>query len=295
MTMVPFPPDVSWIQEGRSLEVEAIAPGQSTARLMGTPSQGTVDEEASVVMSEVSEIQDVESRVRLLEVYVPHARQAFRDRELRYPFTNVAYGSSLTVLPGSMELAKSAAELTELVSRGGPSAKEFEVRATRALRRLVGGWAVCVGFPREDTELYGGMEKAVMGFRKLLEKERGDFLPDCWPPGGDDGLDAIFLLGRSWGGPLVLLQSKNSSFEIKHLPTEFLRMSDICHTWFGRPIAKGRAVVPVYAVNSVLTHEMKECVYAAGNECHIIDAVDILLAESLPADQPRYGESLLVM
>jgi hypothetical protein len=40
---------------------------------------------------------------------------------------------------------------------------------------------------------------------------------------------------------------------------------------------------------------MKERVYATGAKCHIIDAVDIIVAETLPGSQPREGELLEVL
>jgi hypothetical protein len=293
--MVPFPQDVSWIQDARALEVEAVNPGASSTQLAATPSLGIASDEEDVMMSEVDDVQDIEGRIGLAPRYVPHAREAFEDRGMTYPFEISDYKASLVVIPGFEELAANAARLSEMVTRGGATAKEFEVRATQALHRLIGGWAACVGAPRKHAAQYGGLEKAIRGFRAMLDKERGDYFPSPCAAGGDDGLDAVFILGRSWGGPVVFLQSKNSSFCIKDIPQEFARQQDICHKWFGRRIGDGRAVIPVFAVNSVLTHAMKEQIHAAGWRCHVIDAVDILLAESLPEAQPRHGEALLVM
>lgn len=293
--MLPFPPDVSWIQDGRALEVEAVDPGRSSFQIMAAPPSGTSPEEESVVLTDVGDVQGIEQRIDRLSRYVPHAREAFEDRGLAYPFSISNNKDSLQVTPGLESTARKVAELSEMVAYGGQVAKEFEVRATKALHRLVGGWAVCVGAPRRQKEQFGGLEKAIRGFRAMLRKEVGEHFPLPCAPSGDDGVDSFFILGRDWAGPLLFLQSKNSVFSIKDIPQEFSRRLDICLNWFGKHIGLGRAVIPVYAVNSVLTHEMKERIYAAGSGCHVIDAVDIIVGETLPGAQLREGELLEVL
>jgi hypothetical protein len=100
-------------------------------------------------------------------------------------------------------------------------------------------------------------------------------------------LDAVWILGRSWGGPILALQAKNAEFSITDLPQEFMRISEVLLPWFGRRIDQRRATVPIYAVNTVLTTEMKEKAFeACGGQrgLHILDAVDVLLAEQSPKD-----------
>lgn len=68
--------------------------------------------------------------------------------------------------------------------------------------------------------------------------------------------------------------------------------------WFGRPIDQRRSVIPVYAVNTVFTSELKEGVFraaGAGRGYHVIDAVDILHAENLPRTFRRTRDFLHIM
>jgi hypothetical protein len=97
----------------------------------------------------------------------------------------------------------------------------------------------------------------------------------------------------------MYLQSKNSPFDIRNVPGEFLRVSDTILHWFGRRVDQGRSLICVYAVNTVFTAEMKEWAFAAaGGQArgyHILDAVDILLAESAAEACVAQRDLLLVM
>src|SRR5262249_5335398 len=115
-----------------------------------------------------------------------------------------------------------------------------------------------------------------------------------YPPAGDLGADAIWILGKEWGGPIVYLQAKNSAFSIRALPPEFHRVRDILHEWFGRRM-DSRALVKVYAVNTLLTKQLKERASSAGSELHLLDAADILGAENLTADYQTLRDTLTLM
>ena len=154
-----------------------------------------------------------------------------------------------------------------------------------------------MGAPRKPKSKYAGVEPAISAFRGMLSQEVGDYFPgEC--KGGDFGADAIFILGRAFCGPLLFLQAKNTPYDIHNIPDEFLRTSDILCSWFGRRIDGVRDVVRVFAVNTVFTNEFKERAFRAGGPsggCHIIDAVDILLAETTTEESIRGAQTLTIM
>ena len=80
---------------------------------------------------------------------------------------------------------------------------------------------------------------------------------------GDHGADGFIILGRGWGGPIVFFQAKNTNFNLKDPPEEFSRIPEVLQDWFGRRWNQHRAIIPVLAVNSVLTLEMKADIYQA--------------------------------
>lgn len=294
----PFPQDVGFIQNGRMLEIEAVEHGMALNEFSTAPDTGPIDfDDEKVAFEPVDDIQETDERLALLSQYVTYSRRAFDDRGMTYPFKVSEHGDSLCILPGCREIAEKVAELGRMVSVGNPTAKRFEVRATTALHRLVGGWAVCVGAPRKPKSKYAGVESAISGFRGMLSQEVGGYFPgEC--KGGDFGADAIFILGRAFCGPLLFLQAKNAPYNIHDIPEEFLRTSDILCSWFGRKIDGVRDVVRVFAVNTVFTNEFKERAFQAGGPsggCHIIDAVDILLAESPAGEKLRGAEILTIM
>jgi hypothetical protein len=86
----------------------------------------------------------------------------------------------------------------------------------------------------------------------------------------------------------VFFQSKNTSFSLKDFPEEFARMPEVFNDWFGRRINKFRTVVPVCALNTILTVEQKERIAEARDPLggHIVDAADILSVELSVADHP---------
>jgi hypothetical protein len=277
--------DLSFIQNGRQMEIDAIESGR---RLL---------KDDSAALKPEDDIQETAERARVLDKYLPHAEAAFRERQLTYPFQRSTNRDSLAVIPGRGHFAGKCVELTELVGRSNAadtSAKRFEVRAVQALHRLIGGWAVCVGSPREDGT---GAERAVTAFRRLLEAEKGDHWRAAYPAGGDFGADAFWILGRSWGGPVMYFQAKNTAFSLRNAPPEFLRISEVLREWFGRRIDQRRAVVPVYAVNTIFTRGLKERVFEAGGGkgYHVLDAADILYAEALPRNFKTTRDWLRVM
>jgi hypothetical protein len=279
--------DLSFIQVARDLEVEAQEGGRRRSEFSVYPF-GSIEipigtDDSPIALEPMDDILETEDRVAALAMYLPYARRAFQDRGMVYPFAEIKPGSRLQANAGMELEAQRCAELSRLPGLGGSVAKGFELRAVKALHRLIGGWAACVGSPRHART---GPKRAITRFRSLLVAEAGDEHP-TYPPSGDFGLDAVWIMGRSWGGPIVCLQAKNAEFSITDLPQEFLRLSDVLFPWFGRRVDQRRAIIPVYAVNTVLTIETKERVFeAAGSPrgLHIVDAVDILLAENSTDD-----------
>jgi hypothetical protein len=285
-------PDLSFIDNARPMEVEAVDPGRRSNQITiepvlvsaDSPSGDEIDEAAQIMFSPAEDVQETEERLSWLNDYVPHATKAFKDRDLIYPFDLSTHGDSLKVRKGMEDLAQKCAELVEMRRKNGTPAQNFEKRAAKALHKFIGGWAVCVGAPRMEENL--GPKKAVEKFRGMLTNECGPWLPTPWPPNGDFGADALWVLGRKWGGPIVFLQVKNSEYNPKDPPNEFLKISHVLSHWFGRPINQHRKVIPVLAVNTILTQELKEQAFACAEPSgfHLLDAVDIIYADALPND-----------
>jgi hypothetical protein len=275
-----FPTDLSFIERGRGAEIEAVEGGRTGMEFSTAPDlpNALAFDEKTIAFRPVDDILEMEEREMALSEYVPYAQRAFADREIAYPFGRREYTSRLEVLPGLETVAEKCADLGRMVGIGNRTAKDFEVRAVKALHKLMGGWAVCLGSPRQEAT---GPERAVRKLRELIPRERGDFFRSEYPANGDLGADAIWILGRSWGGPIVYFQAKNSAFSIRDIPGEFMRPSDVLLDWFGRRIDVSRRLIMVYGVNTILSTEMKERAFQAssGNGCHIIDAVDIVHAE----------------
>jgi len=279
-------PDLSFIQTARALEVEAVEGGRVLSEFSLDPDAAANSEEARVLGRAVDDIDEIEERARALQEYVGHARRAFEQRGLTYPFDMSSAGDSLDVLPGHKPMALQVAELSGIVSQGLPVAKDFEKRAFRALQGLVGGWGVCVGAPRDDGR---GPEDGIRRFRGLLQPwEFGQDWPAAFPASGDNGADGFIVLGRGWGGPVFFFQSKNTSFSLKSFPEEFARMPEVLDDWFGKRLNQRRTVVPVCGLNTVLTVELKERIAEARGPLagHIVDAVDILGVEVGTVDHP---------
>ena len=288
----PFPIDVTFIQDGRLLEVEAFDSGRRSNQIAAVPDEGLLSLAAD------DDIVETEERIKTVATYVPYAQAAFDGRDLKYPFRQSLEGDSLRPLEGMEAFAKRCSELSDLVGKNnyeGRLAKLFERRAVEALHRFIGGWAVNVGAPRDDRS---GPKKAVRRFREILGNDRGDFVPTAYSKAGDLGADGVWVLGKVWGGPIVFLQAKNCPFSIRDIPEEFNRAADILYEWFGRRIANCRTVIRVYAVNTLLTSTLKDRVFQAGGggSCiHVLDAADILAAEELPSNYKDLRDELTLM
>ena len=272
-------PDLSFIETARALEIEAIEGGRALSEFSLDPDIPATPEDARVLGRPVDDAEEVSERVRALEEYISLARVAFQQRGLIYPFAPSAAGDSLDILPGHKDRARQVAELSRIVSLSHPVSKEFERRAFKALQSLVGGWGVCVGAPRDDGR---GPQEGIKRFRSLLEVwETGTDWPASYASSGDNGADGFVVLGRGWGGPVVFFQSKNCSFSLKNFPEEFARMSEVFVDWFGKRVDHGRTIIPVCAMNTVLTVQIKERIAEARGPFrgHMIDAVDILGTE----------------
>jgi hypothetical protein len=279
-------PDISFIDEGRELEVEAVDCGRSTSEFTFAPGSANFvaevaegDEEA-VHGRPVDDILEVGERLENLPKYVRLARSAFRQRGLTYPFEIDESHQALVPNLGQQQFAEKVAQLSCIVRHGNPEAAKFEKRAFRALHRLMGGWGVCVGAPREHGGI--GAEKAIRHYRQLLlDYEQSGEWPQDFGTNGDHGADGFLILGRTWGGPIAFYQSKNTGFDLECHPEEFSRIPAISADWFGKKVNTTRRIIPVLALNTVLTIELKERIYAERGEAgvHIIDAVDILATE----------------
>lgn len=294
--------DLSFINEGRVLEVEAVDEGRGVSEFTLAPGSAGfgvnagASEEESLFWRPVDDVMDVDDRSADLPRYVALAEAAFRQRGLVYPFAVDDSGDSLAIVPGRKQFASAVAALSRIVRHGNPAAAAFEKRGFRALQKFVGGWGACVGTPRQQEGM--GAEKSTRRYRQLLlQHEAGTHWPPDFSPNGDNGADGLLILGRGWGGPIVFYQSKNTGFDLEAHPEEFSRIPAIAHDWFGKRVNKGRRVIPVLALNTVLTIEIKERIYEERGElngAHMIDAVDILAAEHPPADHVTTRSGCLV-
>ena len=143
-----------------------------------------------------------------------------------------------------------------------------------------------------------GAEKAIRQYRSLLQTENRSQWPADFSPNGDAGADGFLILGRSWGGPIAFYQSKNTGFSFDAHPEEFSRIPGIAEDWFGKKVNHGRRIIPVLALNTVLTIELKERIYAERGEyygAHIIDVVDILAAEEVASDHVSCKAECIVL
>jgi hypothetical protein len=272
--------DLSFVEEARVLEVEAVEGGRPASEFTFAPAWSENDEELPVVGRAVDYALETEERLRLVREYVPYACRAYNQRGLTYPFKPTAAGDSLEVTPGGERLAKRVAELSGMIGKSAPVAKHFEEVGFRALQKLIGGWGACVGAPRRGRGL--GAERAIRRFRGYLtECESGDQWPEDFAPNGDHGADGFLILGRGWGGPIVFYQAKNTNFRLDDHPEEFARIPAICLDWVGVRHTQQRSVIRVFASNTVLTLEKKHEIYTARGDsgAHMIDAVDIAMVE----------------
>jgi len=280
--------DLSFIDEARAVEVEAVDAGRSTSEFTLAPGpanfEGDVGEgnEEMLLGRPVDDVLEVGERLKDLPRYIDLARLAFQQRGLTYPFELDDSRQALQVSLGLSQFASKVANLSRVVRHGNPDAAKFEKRAFRALHRLIGGWGVCVGSPRETAEM--GAEKTIRQFRSwLVPHEQGSQWPADFSPNGDNGADGFLILGRGWGGPVAFYQSKNTGFDLWSHPEEFSRIPAIAEDWFGKKMNAGRRIIPVLALNTVLSIDLKERIFAERGEhgVHIIDAVDILAAENV--------------
>jgi hypothetical protein len=275
--------DLSFISSARAIEVEAVEGGRPQNEFTFDPGTVDNDEEVPVLGRSVDDAEETEERVGLIRQFLGYARNAYAQRGLIYPFQTSAGGDSLEIVPGYENVARRCADLSGMIRKGQHVAKQFEETAFRALQKLIGGWGVCVGAPRQSGH---GPKQAIEGFRRsLMNWEAGGSWPDDFAKNGDHGADGFIILGRAWGGPVVFFQAKNTNFDLKGHPEEFARIPEILNDWFGRRWNHYRVIIPVFAVNSVLTLEKKEEIYEArgtGAGVHILDAVDILCAEITP-------------
>lgn len=295
--------DLSFIDEARALEVEAIDTGRSTSEFTFAPGQtslageiGESDEEPLYGLP-VDDMLELDERLKQLPRYIEIARTAFMQRGLTYPFEIDDSRQSLTVRAGLEPFASSVAALSRVIRHANPDASKFEKRAFRALQKLIGGWGVCVGSPRATPGM--GAERTIRHYRSLLlPHEQGSQWPEDFSPNGDNGADGFLILGRRWGGPVAFYQSKNTGFDLQSHPEEFNRIPSIAQDWFGKKVNLGRHVIRVLALNTVLTIDLKEKIYAERGEqsgVHIIDAVDILAAEEVAPTHPTFQSACIVM
>jgi len=294
--------DLSFIDEMRALEVEAIDLGRSTSEFTLAPGPANFTgevgegEEEALHGRPVDDVIEIDERLQNICRYVDLARLAFQQRGLTYPFEIDASGQSLAVYPGKKQFALEVAQLSRIIRQGNPEASRFEKRAFRALQKLMGGWGVCVGSPRESERW--GAERTIRYYRSLLlDCEQAGHWPSDFSPNGDKGADGFLILGRGWGGPIAFYQSKNTGFDLESHPEEFSRIPSVAEDWFGKKINAGRRVIPVLALNTVLSIDLKERIYAERGEqgVHIVDAVDIFAAEHLDDEHKTLKCSCLVI
>jgi hypothetical protein len=278
--------DLSFAESGRALEIDAIEGGRSLNEFTLDPQTSFNDEEVPVLGRSVDDAEETAERVSLIRGFLQYARLAYEQRGFVYPFQSSAGGDSLEIVPGHELVAERCAELSAMIRKGQPVAKQFEDTAFRALQKLIGGWAACVGAPRNNRM---GAEQAIREFRRCLTRwEAGGSWPSDFARNGDHGADGFIILGRAWGGPIVFFQAKNTNLDIKDHPEEFARLPEIIHDWFGKRWNQHRIIIPVIATNSILTFEMKDRFFESRGTAavHMIDAVDILCAERI---SPRHS------
>src|SRR5262249_26986012 len=152
-----------------------------------------------VALEPLDDVLEKEEQMSIVATYLSYARQAFADRGLLYPFAEGPIGGTLVARRGLEKEATQCADLARIPRLGGRTAKEFELRAVRALHRMIGGWAACVGHPRQGQT---GPKRAVEQFRTLIPNEVGSEHA-VYSRAGDFGLDAVWILGREWGGPII--------------------------------------------------------------------------------------------
>src|SRR6266851_5439244 len=248
--------DLSFVESARALEVDAMEGGRPLNEFTIDPQTSANDEEAPIMGRSVDDAEETAERVTLVQQYLAYARVAYEQRGLVYPFQQSAAGDSFEIVPGNQKVAARSAELSGMIRKGQPLSKQFEQQAFEALQKLVGGWGVCIGAPRHNGQ---GAKQAIEEFRKaLLKWEKGELWPEDFAKNGDHGADGFIILGRGWAGPIVFYQSKNTNFDLRDHPEEFARVSEILQDWFGRRWNQHRLVLPVFAINSVLTFEMKD-------------------------------------
>jgi hypothetical protein len=270
---------MGFVDEGRRLEVEALEGGRSSNEFTLAPAEIGHSEDQSVFWTPADDAIETEERLSLIGPYLEHARLAFSQRGLVYPFHASADNCSLEVLPGLEGLARRVGYLSSILGLGSSSAQEFEKTSFSALQKLVGGWGACVGSPRND---HTGPERAIHRFRDLMRPwEKGGFLRDRYSSNGDYGADGFLVLGRLWGGPIVYFQAKNSSFELDEYANELARVPEILKDWFGVYLNQRRQIVPVCALNTVMTIELKERMFQARGTAgfHVLEAVDVLASD----------------
>ncbi len=295
--------DLSFIDEMRALEVQAIDSGRSTSEFTLAPGPANFGaeigegEEEALHGRPVDDVIEVDERLGNLRRYVDLARSAFRQRGLTYPFEIDASRQSLAVSSGKQEFATIVAQLSRIIRLGNPEASRFEKRGFRALQKLMGGWGVCVGSPREKRGW--GAERTIRHYRSLLrEHEQAGQWPQDFSPNGDNGADGFLILGRSWGGPVAFYQSKNTGFDLGAHPEEFSRIPSIAEDWFGKKINVNRRIIPILALNTVLSVELKEKIFTERGDqhgVHIVDAVDILAAEHLDDAHETFKSCCIIL
>jgi hypothetical protein len=271
--------DLSFVESARALEVEAIEGGRPLNEFTIDPQTSANDEEVPVMGRSVDDAEETAERVALVQQFLPYARIAYEQRGLVYPFQRSGAGDSLEIVPGQQLLAQRSAALSGMIRKGQPVAKQFEQEAFKALQKLMGGWGICVGAPRNSGV---GAKQAIEAFRtSLIKWEKGDLWPQDFAKNGDHGADGFIILGRGWAGPIVFYQAKNTNLDLKDHPEELARIPEILHDWFGRRWNHHRPIIPVLAMNSVLTFEVKERVFEArgSSGVQMLDAADILCAE----------------
>jgi hypothetical protein len=272
--------DLSFVGEGRRLEVEALEGGRTSNEFTFAPAEIEDSEDQDILGTPMDDAIETEERLNLIGNYLEHARTAFSQRGLVYPFQASADGCSLEALPGLENLARRVGHLSSILGFGGSSAQEFEKSSFSALHKLVGGWGACVGSPRYDRT---GPKRAIHKFRDAMRPwEKGGFTRDRYSKNGDYGADGFLVLGRLWGGPIVYFQAKNSSFELEDYANELARIPEIMNDWFGGYLNQRRRIIPVCALNTIMTIELKERNFQARGEAagfHILDAVDMLASD----------------
>src|SRR5436190_20722060 len=110
-------PDLSFIDEMRALEIQAVDLGRSTSEFTLAPSKANFaqavgeNEEEALHGRPVDDVIEVEERRQFLHSYVDLARIAFQQRGLKYPFEIDASGQSLLVSLGAQTFAAAVGQL----------------------------------------------------------------------------------------------------------------------------------------------------------------------------------------